>query len=69
MEPAKKLSNRDFGAANAFVSLISSITKPDKEALKSQIPLGNQSFWSSLAVIEVGPASMGVGVEISSVPS
>jgi hypothetical protein len=32
-----KLSNRDFGAANAFVSLISSITKPDKEALKSQI--------------------------------
>jgi hypothetical protein len=38
VEPAKKLSNRDFGAANAFVSLISSIAKPDKEALKSQIP-------------------------------
>jgi hypothetical protein len=37
VEPAMKLSNRDFGAANAFVSLISSITKPDKEALKSQI--------------------------------
>ncbi len=37
MELARKLSNRDFGAANVFVSLISSITKPDKEAPKSKI--------------------------------
>jgi hypothetical protein len=39
VEPARKLSNRDFVAANVFVSLNSSIAKPDKGALKSQVPL------------------------------
>jgi hypothetical protein len=32
--PAKKPANVDFGAANAFVSLNSSIAKPDKGSLK-----------------------------------
>ena len=39
MDLAKKLSSRDFGAANAFVSLISSITKPDQLALSKKNPL------------------------------